>query len=455
VKPKIDYGLYLVTDRTLMNAVNLEQAVEQAVSGGCTLVQLREKEISTKEFYDMACKIRKVCSKYKIPLIINDRVDIALAVDADGVHLGSEDMPIETARKLIGKNKILGASARTLREAVLAESEGADYLGVGAMFPTDTKSDATLVAREELIKISQVCTVPIVVIGGINERTLPYFDEIAIDGLAVVSSVISADDIAKAARNLRRKFAERKVKDKPITFEGIECAVFDLDGTLLPMDMEKFVKLYFSSLCKRCTPVIKIEPDALIKAMWAGTDAMTKNDNSRTNREVFWETAGKVSGADLEKFDDLFTDYYENEFIVPKDATSFTPYAKKSIDFIKKNGGRLIAATNPIFPFVATKRRLEWAGVSPDDFELVTTYENFGCCKPNLKYFEEICKKQDIKPEDSIMIGNDVDEDLCSAKLGFDTYLITDTIVNRDNKDYSDYKNGSFEEFYKDFLKGD
>ena len=153
--------------------------------------------------------------------------------------------------------------------------------------------------------------------------------------------------------------------------------LFDLDGTLLPMDMEKFVKLYFSSLCKRCTPVIKIEPDALIKAMWAGTDAMTKNDNSRTNREVFWETAGKVSGADLEKFDDLFTDYYENEFIVPKDATSFTPYAKKSIDFIKKNGGRLIAATNPIFPFVATKRRLEWAGVSPDDFELVTTYENF------------------------------------------------------------------------------
>ena len=221
--------------------------------------------------------------------------------------------------------------------------------------------------------------------------------------------------------------------------------LFDLDGTLLPMDMEKFVKLYFSSLCKRCTPVIKIEPDALIKAMWAGTDAMTKNDNSRTNREVFWETAGKVSGADLEKFDDLFTDYYENEFIVPKDATSFTPYAKKSIDFIKKNGGRL----------VATKRRLEWAGVSPDDFELVTTYENFGCCKPNLKYFEEICKKQDIKPEDSIMIGNDVDEDLCSAKLGFDTYLITDTIVNRDNKDYSDYKNGSFEKFYKDFLKGD
>lgn len=249
MKPKIDYGLYLVTDRTLMNAVNLEQAVEQAVSGGCTLVQLREKEISTKEFYDMACKIRKVCSKYKIPLIINDRVDIALAVDADGVHLGSEDMPIETARKLIGKNKILGASARTLREAVLAESEGADYLGVGAMFPTDTKSDATLVAREELIKISQVCTVPIVVIGGINERTLPYFDEIAIDGLAVVSSVISADDIAKAARNLRRKFTERKVKDKPITFEGIECAVFDLDGTLFDsndlweqIDIEFFTK---------------------------------------------------------------------------------------------------------------------------------------------------------------------------------------------------------------------
>ena len=118
--------------------------------------------------------------------------------------------------------------------------------------------------------------------------------------------------------------------------------LFDLDGTLLPMDMEKFVNLYFSSLCKRCTPVIKIEPDALIKAMWAGTDAMTKNDNSRTNREVFWETAGKVSGADLEKFDDLFTDYYENEFIVPKDATSFTPYAKKSIDSYRMTAADLL-----------------------------------------------------------------------------------------------------------------
>ena len=156
-----------------------------------------------------------------------------------------------------------------------------------------------------------------------------------------------------------------------------------------------------------------------------------------------WETAGKVSGADLEKFDDLFTDYYGKR--VYRSERCYKLYSlckKKSIDFIKENGGRDdIAATNPIFPFVATKRRLEWAGVSPGTIlNLLATYENFGCCKPNLKYFKEICKKQDIKPEDSIMIGNDVDEDLCSAKLGFDTYLITDTIVNRDNKDYSDYK---------------
>lgn len=155
---------------------------------------------------------------------------------------------------------------------------------------------------------------------------------------------------------------------------------------------------------------------------------------------------------DLTPYIEQFDDYYSNEFIAAKQAVGFTPYAKKSIEFIKKNGGRLIAATNPIFPAVATKRRLEWAGVSADDFEFVSTYENSCCCKPNLKYFEFICEKCGIKPEESIMIGNDIDEDMCSEKLGFDTYLITDCIINRENRDYSKLKHGTFEEFYKNFL---
>lgn len=224
--------------------------------------------------------------------------------------------------------------------------------------------------------------------------------------------------------------------------------LFDLDGTMLPMDMEHFIKLYFASLCKRFVPVLGIDADTLVKAVWKGTGAMAKNDNSRTNKDAFWETASAVCRMDLTPYIEQFDDYYLNEFIAAKEATGFTPFAQKSIDYIKQNGGRLIAATNPIFPEAATRRRLEWAGVSPEDFEFITFYENSGYCKPNLKYFEFICENCGISPEESLMVGNDVDEDMCANALGFDTYLITDCIINRENKDYSQYKNGSFESFY-------
>lgn len=224
--------------------------------------------------------------------------------------------------------------------------------------------------------------------------------------------------------------------------------LFDLDGTLLPMDMEHFIKLYFGSLCKRFVPILKIEPDALINAVWKGLSAMSMNDNSKINMEVFWETASQTCGIDLEPYREDFNDYYKNEFIAAKSATSVNPYAKKCVEYIKQNDGKLIAATNPIFPQVATLRRLEWAGLSADDFDYITVYENCGTCKPNLKYYEDICQKCDIKPSESIMIGNDVDEDLCSAQLGFDTYLITECLINREGKDFSNHKNGSFEDFY-------
>ncbi len=224
--------------------------------------------------------------------------------------------------------------------------------------------------------------------------------------------------------------------------------LFDLDGTLLPMDTDKFTKLYFSAICKRFCPILGVDADTLVKAIWAGTKAMIKNDNTRLNNEVFWETASTVLNRDMTAYVEQFDDFYKNEFIAAKEATAFTPYTKKCVDYIKANGGRLIVATNPIFPEVAQRRRLEWAGVSPDDFEFITGYENSGSCKPNLKYYEAICKKCGIKPDESIMIGNDVDEDMCTSKLGFDTFLITDCIINRENKDYSMHKNGTFEDFY-------
>lgn len=204
VKPKIDYSLYLVTDRELMSTPTLEEAVEQAITGGTTLVQLREKAASSLEFYQTAVTIKQVTDKYHIPLIINDRVDIALAVNAAGVHIGQSDLPARSVRSIIGKNKILGVSASTLEEAIRAQEGGADYLGVGAMFATGTKSDAELVSMEELKKIRAAVNLPIVVIGGINKKTVPLFDGIGVDGIAVVSALISASDIAREAKKLKQ-----------------------------------------------------------------------------------------------------------------------------------------------------------------------------------------------------------------------------------------------------------
>lgn len=210
MKPQIDYSLYLVTDRGLMSTPTLEEAVEQAIRGGTTLVQLREKAVSSLDFYQTAIKIKQVTDKYHIPLIINDRVDIALAVDAAGVHVGQSDLPVHNVRSIIGKDKILGVSASTLGEAIRAREDGADYLGVGAMFATGTKTDAELVSMEELKKIRKAIKLPIVVIGGINRRTVPLFDGIGIDGFAVVSALISAKDIAKEAKIMKKSVSHMR-----------------------------------------------------------------------------------------------------------------------------------------------------------------------------------------------------------------------------------------------------
>jgi thiamine-phosphate pyrophosphorylase len=206
MKNKIDYSLYLCTDRKLMSTDTVEEAVEQAILGGCTIIQLREKDCSSSEFYETAVNVKKITHRYNIPLIINDRVDIALAVDAEGVHVGQSDLPCSVVRKIIGEDKIIGVSASTLDEAVKAEKDGADYLGVGAMYSTNTKADADIVTIEELKKIRKTVKIPIVVIGGINRNTLGNFKGCGIDGVAVVSAIISQKDIRGAAQELLQKF---------------------------------------------------------------------------------------------------------------------------------------------------------------------------------------------------------------------------------------------------------
>lgn len=202
----LDFTLYLVTDRNLMSSASLETAVEQAILGGCTMVQLREKDISSDEFYRLAVSIKSITDKYEIPLIINDRVDIALSVNAAGVHIGQHDLPASIVRKIIPQNMILGVSVSTLQEAQKAVSDGADYLGVGAMFSTSTKTDADVVSMHTLSQIRKSDHIPIVAIGGINKENAPVFKAINIDGLAVVSAIISQQDIRRSSKALKQAF---------------------------------------------------------------------------------------------------------------------------------------------------------------------------------------------------------------------------------------------------------
>lgn len=206
MKNKIDYTLYLCTDRDLMSSATIEENVELAIKGGCTVIQLREKNCSSKEFYDLAVSVKKITDKYNVPLIINDRVDIAMAVDAAGVHIGQSDLPADVVRRIIGDDKIIGVSTAKLAEALKAVKDGADYLGVGAMYSTDTKTDARPVTMEELKKIRTNVDIPIVVIGGINMNTLGNFKNIGIDGLAVVSAIVAQPDVKKAAKDMYEAF---------------------------------------------------------------------------------------------------------------------------------------------------------------------------------------------------------------------------------------------------------
>lgn len=213
MKNNIDYTLYLCTDRGLMSTETVEESVELAIKGGCTVVQLREKDCSSLDFYNIALNVKKITDEYNVPLIINDRIDIALAVDAAGVHIGQSDLPASIVRKIIGNDKIIGVSAATVDEAVRAKNDGADYLGIGAMYATNTKKDTRPVTIETLKEIRKAVNIPLVVIGGINKHTVPNFKGTDIDGIALISAIIAEKDIEQAARDLLNLY-NREVRRK-------------------------------------------------------------------------------------------------------------------------------------------------------------------------------------------------------------------------------------------------
>jgi thiamine-phosphate pyrophosphorylase len=202
MKRNTNFTLYLVTDRRWLGKKTLWDSVEEAICGGVTLVQLREKEISSKEYFELAQRIREVTDRHGIPLIINDRIDIALAIDADGVHLGPEDLPVPIARKLLSDGKIIGSSAASVEEALLFQAQGADYLGVGAVFPTATKQGTEKVSLDDLRRIKAAVQIPVVAIGGIKAENAQPVMETGVDGVAVVSALMDQKDIREAARHI-------------------------------------------------------------------------------------------------------------------------------------------------------------------------------------------------------------------------------------------------------------
>ena len=201
----LDLSLYLVTDKS-DDVEKFLKTIEEAIKGGVTVVQIREKTAETLDFYNLALKVKEITTKYDVPLIINDRVDVTLAVDADGVHVGQSDMPCDVTRKLIGTDKILGVSAATIDEARKAQDDGADYIGTGAVFPTATKDDAPKVTKQKLKEIVESIEIPVVAIGGISKDNAHELLDTGIAGLSVVSAIMSSDNPKKSSEELLNIF---------------------------------------------------------------------------------------------------------------------------------------------------------------------------------------------------------------------------------------------------------
>lgn len=204
-----DYTLYLVTDSSY-GKDKLFNIVEDALKNGVTLLQVREKNMDGGEFYSETKRLKELADIYKVPLIVDDRADIALAADAAGVHVGQSDLPVKEARKIMGNGKIVGASVQTLDEAVKAENEGADYLGSGAIFPTSTKEDANCIDISTLKNICSSVHIPVVAIGGINKDNLGIFKGVPISGISVVSAIMGAQFPGKAAAELKSRFLKTR-----------------------------------------------------------------------------------------------------------------------------------------------------------------------------------------------------------------------------------------------------
>ena len=231
----------------------------------------------------------------------------------------------------------------------------------------------------------------------------------------------------------------------------ITTIFFDLDGTLLPMDQDLFTKTYFGLLAQKMAP-LGYEPEKLIGAIWQGIGAMVRNDGRRTNEEAFWDVFQTRWDRDVLADRPAFEAFYRDDFGGAQSSCGFQPDAAALVRDLKQAGKRVILATNPIFPAIATRQRIAWAGLSPEDFEWVTTYENTGYCKPNPRYYQDILQCRGLKAEECLMVGNDTEEDMAAETLGMEVYLLTDCLIDRSGQGPERWPHGGFPELRR-FLR--
>ncbi len=223
----------------------------------------------------------------------------------------------------------------------------------------------------------------------------------------------------------------------------IKAILFDLDGTLLPMQQDEFTSAYFDALSKKLAPYC-YEPQRLIGGVWQGTKAMVKNNGTQTNEQVFWKEFAELFSDKVYDDIDKFNAFYETDFDNLKSYCGYNEQANKTVQELKEKGFALVLASNPVFPMTAQRKRMLWAGVNPDDFALITSYENSSYCKPNPLYFKEIADKLGVKPSECLVVGNDTTEDAAATLMGADFFLLTNCLLNKERKDISKYPRGNF-----------